>query len=225
MTDFLAAGSISAQTGWQLLPPPIPTSTLSLASDCDPNWIGYLAPFSPLSLRRAQSYIKYFVPIKSQSLNYVDQWITPGWKDESMADGPVWTNELIHFVLDNCLPTLNDLICKGSELHDAIVKGGLQQRQARLDGRDDRIWGVGLTDTDLPPWIISTITITIEIKRLLPEEGTKWLFLRATTKSLLNNRMDYDIVLTDEHNELIALSHHVLQVIHLDSKAAKKSSL
>ena len=142
-----------------------------------------------------------------------------------MANGPVWTNELVHFVLDLCLPTLNDILNNSNEFYDAVVRGGLQQRQARREKRDDRIQGVGLADADLSSWIISTTAITTEIKRLLPEEGTKWLFMRVTTKSLVNGRMDYDIVLTDGDQKLIAVSHHVLQVIHLDSKMAKRASL
>jgi Thioesterase-like superfamily len=225
MTDLAIPGQISVRTGWQLSPPPVPASIKNLEADRDPHWVSYLAPFSPTSLRRAQSYIKYYIPIKSQSRNSIDQWVTPGWKDEGAANGAVWTNETIHFVIDNCLPTLNDLMSKSktSELYNSIVKAGLVQRQARLEGKDDRIWGRGLTDSDLPPWIISTIAITTEVKRLLPKEGTKWLFMRVTTKSLLNNRMDYDIVLMDQNSELIALSHHLAQVVHVDSKKATSS--
>lgn len=225
MTDLTLSGQISLKTGWQLLPPPIPASTDILEADRDPDWVSYLPPFSPTSLRRVQSYVKYYIPIKSQSRNFIDQWVTPGWKDEGVANGAVWTNETIHFVIDNFAPILNDLMStsKTNDLYNAIVKAGLMQRQARLEGKDDRIWGRGLTDSDLPPWVISTIAITTEVKKLLPEEGTKWLFMRVTTKSLLNNRMDYDIVLMDKDSELIALSHHIGQVIHIDSKKAKSS--
>ena len=223
MTDFSITGQISAETGWQLLPPPVPTSILSLESDSDPNWIGYLGPFSLTKLRRAPSYIRYYVPIKSQSRDYIDQWITPGWTDPTMANGLVWTNELVHFVIDLCLPVLNDLLSMSSGLHDAIVRGGLQQRQARQEMRDDRIQGEGLADAELSSWIASTTAVTTEIKRLLPKEGTKWLFMRVTTKSLIDGRMDYDIVLTDGDQRLIAISHHVLQVIHMDSRVKKAS--
>ena len=66
---------------------------------------------------------------------------------------------------------------------------------------------------------------TTEVKRQLPEQGAKWLFMRVTTKSLLDDRMDYDVVLADERGELIALSHHVMRIIHIDYKKVKKSSL
>lgn len=225
MTNLSIPGQLSVKTGWQLSPPPVPTTTQSLEADCDPNWVSYLTPFSPTSLRRAQSYVKYYIPIKRSSLNYIDQWVTPGWKDEGAVNGAVWTNEIIHFVLDNCLPTLNDLLSTSkTELYQSIVRAGLVQRQARLEGKDDRIWGRGLTDSSVIPWIVSTIAISTEVKRLLPKD-TKWLFMRVTTKSLLNDRMDYDVVLTDENGELIALSHHVMQVIHVDAKKAKLSSL
>ena len=206
------------------LAPPVPINVHALKADCDPNWVSYLT-LSPTSLRRAQSYVKYYVPIKSQSPNYIDQWVTPGWLDGDAANGAVWTNELIHFAIDNCLPNLNDLISIGErgDFYEAIVRAGLAQRQARLDRKDDRIWGRGLTDSDLSPWIVSTIASTTEVKKQLLEQGTKWLFMRVTTKSLLDDRMDYDIVLTDENGELIALSHHVMRIIHIDSKVKKCS--
>ena len=100
------------------------------------------------------------------------------------------------------------------------------QRQARSEGKDgDGIWGEGLTDADLAPWVVSTMAMTTEIKSLLPEQGTKWLFMRVTTKSLLNDRMDSEIILLDEHGKLVALSHHVQQVIPTESKSAKKKSV
>ena len=227
MSDLSSAGQITVDTGWQLSPPPVPASIQSLEADCDPDWISYLTPFSPTSMRRPQSYVKYYLPVKSRSRNTIDQWVTPGWQEKSSPKGAVWTNELIHFVVDNCLPLLNDLMntSKTNELYDAIVEAGQEQRQARRQGKDDRIWGRGLTDSDMSPWIISTIAITTEVKKLLPEEGTRWLFMRVTAKGLSNDRMDHEIILMDEKGELVALSHQLVQVVPVHSKRTKMSAL
>ena len=199
----------------------------SLEADCDPNWISYLTPFAPGSARRAQSYVRYCIPFRPHNLHTIDQWVTPGWQDSCSEAGAVWTNETIHFILDNCLPNLNDLIDerKTGSLHQKIVNAGLAQRKARSEKKDDKIWGEGLGESDVFPWINSTITIGTEIKRLLPEEGAKWLFMRVTTKSILNDRMDYEIVMMDREMNLIALSHQVAQIIPIGSKEERKALL
>ena len=227
MADLSRTGQFTVETGWQLTPPPIPTTIRSLKDDRDPDWVSYQYPYSPESLGRAQSYVKFYVPIKGQGANYVDQWITPGWRDDDAPNGPVWTNELVQFAVDASLPVLNNLLKTSGKpgFHEAVVRTGLLQRKARLEGRDDRIIGEELKDAALLPWIISTTTIATEVKRLLPEEGVKWLFLRATTRMLLNDRMDYDVVLLDEHGLLIATSQHVLQVIASGTKKARLSNI
>jgi hypothetical protein len=48
-----------------------------------------------------------------------------------------------------------------------------------------------------PERITSSVAITTEIKKLLPEEGTKWLFMLATVKCDVNDRLDMDVVLVD----------------------------
>lgn len=96
------------------------------------------------------------------------------------------------------------------------------QKQARLEGKDDRLWGPGLSDSEITlPWIISTISTSTEVKRLLTKEGCKWLFMRNGVKSTVNNRMDLEIVLMNDKMELVALSPHVCQIIHVDSKREK----
>lgn len=88
------------------------------------------------------------------------------------------------------------------------------------------MWGDGLTDSELLfPWIISTVSTSTEVKRLLPEEGCKCLFMRNTVKNIIDSRMDLEIVLFNEKMELVTLSQHVCRIIHVDNKRAKKASL
>ncbi|KAH8648134.1 thioesterase-like superfamily-domain-containing protein [Tricladium varicosporioides] len=228
MTNLAAPGRISMQTGWQLTPSPLPVSLKGLEGDAPSIWSGYLTPFDPSTYRKPHSYVRFYVPIERRSQYYIDQWVTPGWKDDCSPNGAVWTNETIHFIIDNSLPILNDLLDtdKKFDTYNKIVKAGLLQRQARSEGKDDRLWGEGLTDSELLfPWIISTVSTSTEVKRLLPNEGCKWLFMRNTVKNITDSRMDLEIVLMSEKMELVALSQHICQVIHVDRKRAKKASL
>jgi len=216
------------QTGWQLLPAPPPVSLEALEADAPSIWSGYLTPYDPSTYRKPQSYVRYYVPKERISRHHIDQWVIPGWKDHDLPNGAVWTNETIHFIIDNSLPILNDLLDtdKSFDTYNMIVKAGLLQKQARSAGEDDRLWGEGLTDSELLfPWIISTISTSTDVKKLLPKEGCKWLFMRSTFKSIVDSRMDLDIVLLSERMELVALSQHVCQIIHVNSKREKKASL
>ena len=224
-----APGQISTQTGWQLTPSPPPVSLKGLEDDAPSIWSGYLTPFDPSTYRKAQSYVRYYIPIeRTKEQHYVDHWVTPGWKDDCLPSGAVWSNETIHFIVDNSLPILSFLLDTDGrfDVYNKIVKAGLLQKEARLEGKDDRLWGEGLADSELLfPWIISTVSTSTEMKRLLPKEGCKWLFMRSTVKTIIDSRMDLDIVLFDEKMELVALSQHICQIIHVDSKRAKKSNL
>ncbi|KUJ13166.1 uncharacterized protein LY89DRAFT_621945 [Mollisia scopiformis] len=228
LTNMAPTKQISVQTGWQLTPPPPPVSLAGLETDASSIWSGYLTPFDASTLRKPQSYVRYYVPIERANKHYIDQWVTPEWRDDCSPKGPVWTNETIHFIIDNALPILNDLLDTDGEygVYNKIVKAGLLQRQARLEGKDDRLWGGGLADSELLfPWIISTVSTSTELKRLLPKEGCKWLFMRETVKAIIDSRMDLEIVVLDEKMELVAISQHVCQVIHVNRKRTSKANL
>ena len=228
MADLTIQKEFSIATGWQLLPTPLEASMDSFESNSSQDWVGYSTPFSSTSYRRAHSYTQFWVPIKNQAPERLDQWKTRAWKDKEASAGAVWTDETIHFAIDNTFSLLNDMIDTSQDytLHEAIVEAGLAQRQARLEEIDDRIVGEGLTAEASPfHYTVATITITTEIKRLLPPGGTKWLFMRITTRSILNDRLDYGIVILDSSKQLIAVSNHVLQIIHVDRKRARRPAL
>ena len=49
----------------------------------------------------------------------------------------------------------------------------------------------------------------LEIKKLLPAEGVRWLFVRARAEQIRKGRMDVEVVILDEGMDLVALSQHV----------------
>lgn len=221
-------GVLSVKTGWQLIPSPPPVSLKELEADGPSIWCGYLTPFDPFTYRKPQSYVRYYIPQARTSQHFIDQWVTPGWKDElGSPNGPVWTNETVHFIIDNSLPLLNDLVdAPRFAIYNKLFQAGFQQKQARVEGKDDRLWGEGLADSEISfPWILSTISSSTEVKRLLPVEGCKWLFMRNTIKDIIDNRMDLEIVLLNETLELIATSHHICHIIHVDKKRPKGVNL
>jgi hypothetical protein len=69
-----------------------------------------------------------------------------------------------------------------------------------------------------------TLLLNMDIKKLLPEEGVEWLFLRAITKQVKNGRMDIDITIADEHGEIVALSHHIAFAVDVSRNLAERKA-
>lgn len=220
MTDLSTPGHISVNTGWNLAPAPVSISFEDLEADRESSWVGYHTPFSTTSFRNPQSYMKYYLSVEgqSQNRNIIDQWVSPGWSDKNSNRNVTWTNELIHFVLDNSIPMIYDLMDDDRTIYKEVVRAALAQKQARLEGNHDNIWGEGLDDYS---YIMSTIAVTTEVKRLLPTEGVRWLFMRVEVKSILNDRLDHHIILTSQEGDLVAVSNQVAQIIPIEGKKAK----
>lgn len=61
------------------------------------------------------------------------------------------------------------------------------------------------------------------MKKALPMEGVKWLFIRVRAKQIKNGRYDLEVILMDEHNDLVALSHHVCLAVPAARNLAKRN--
>lgn len=72
-----------------------------------------------------------------------------------------------------------------------------------------------------PVWF-PTMTLNVDFKRKLPENGLEWLFSRITTKVVKNGRMDIGIDLSDQEGNIIALAHHTALI--MSGARTKKSS-
>ena len=70
-----------------------------------------------------------------------------------------------------------------------------------------------------------TMTMSTEVKRKLPEEGVRWLYLRSEAKSIINGRMDLEVLIFDEGMELIAICNQVAQIVPALEKNQRKASL
>lgn len=65
-----------------------------------------------------------------------------------------------------------------------------------------------------------TLLLNLEVKKVLPEEGLKWLFSRVQAKQIRNGRYDLEVVLMDAEGELVAISHHVVYAVSAERNTA-----
>lgn len=218
MANLQVSPGLTFKTEWKLDPPTIEASTSSLVADSDPKWVSYQTPYHPQSFRRVQSYVKFYVPHELQQSHIRDHWITPA--DPSVT----FTTEMLGFLLDLSLPIIDNYLpneSTGGQI--ACIALGLEQRKARKAGIAEIIDpSSGAFES---PAVYLSLSTTIEIKKLLPARGAKWLFMRAYAKQIKDGRMSMEVIILDESLDLVALSQQLCPLMELSRMKASKESL
>ncbi|RDL34629.1 Uncharacterized protein BP5553_07757 [Venustampulla echinocandica] len=112
----------------------------------------------------------------------------------TLKGGEKWTNESLGFVCDMWITPVETL-------------SATQQDVAKR----------------VPMWY-PTVLLNLDIKKLLPEGGAEWLFVRVETKQVKNGRMDLEVVILDETGDIVALSHHVALAVSAERNAAERTT-
>jgi hypothetical protein len=61
-----------------------------------------------------------------------------------------------------------------------------------------------------------TLTMALDVRQKLPDEGVQWLRLRMVTKTIRNGRYDAEVVMCLDNGELVALSNHVSMAVDIE---------
>jgi hypothetical protein len=243
VTNFLIPGK-TLPTNWDLSPPAHRVDLAKLEALDDPDWACYHTAFHPNGFRRGMAYIKYYIPREVPTqVKFVEQWVTPGWdctpsgSRESVVDQAKWTNDLIQFAADLSLPVQENFwpppgveTSLGSIV--ATLAFSKRQQQARMNGSP--AWRELADDGYLPEvgpglfknaMINVTLSMSTEIKKMLPKDGIRWLYMRTEAKRLEGSRMDLEVLLFDETMDLVAISHQVAWIVTGVEKTQRSSSL
>jgi hypothetical protein len=231
-------------TNWELCPPAHRVDLARLRTSHDPEWACYHTAFHPDGFRRGMSYVKYYIPRAVPSpVKFVEQWITPGWdctpsgSRDTATKEATWTNDLIQFAADMSLPLQENLwpppgvdTSVGSIV--AHLAFSARQEEARKIGRPN--WRDLDNDGSLPEtgrWLFkhaminATLSMSTEMKKKLPEDGVRWLYMRTEAKKLEGGRMDMEVLIFDETMDLVAISHQVAWIVTGTEKTEKASNL
>lgn len=60
-----------------------------------------------------------------------------------------------------------------------------------------------------------TLTMTLDFRRKLPEEGVEWVMMRVVGKEVRNGRYDAEVLIFDERGEFLASSNNVAMVVDI----------
>ena len=210
-TDMHAERGFSAETGYILSPPPSPAQVAQLANGTDPNWIGWTYPWYPKSFLKASTHFRFFFPIDGgPHPSITDVWLTP------VRSSDAFTTEMLGCVADNWHRMVENYRPNAAWSIKKMVARAMQVGQDSSTDVDR-----GRTPV---PYSYPTLSLSLEIKKLLPAQGVKWLLIRAEAKEIKNGRMDAAVTIVDENLELVAVSQQVSFIVDLVEEAKKAAS-
>ncbi|KAH6611703.1 thioesterase-like superfamily-domain-containing protein [Chaetomium sp. MPI-SDFR-AT-0129] len=203
MSDLSKAKGVSLPTSFhnslQESLPPRPDFA-ALKEDRDSNWVRHRFPGgSPLSYARCLQNTVYHDPRGEQPNTAVlYKWVR-------LASGEKFTAASLGFVSD-CWPY--------------VVEA---QRPSRKEAEERERRGETLAFRPGTMFWYPTVVLNIELKKTLPEEGLEWLQMRVQSKQIKDGRFDLEVILLDEHGDLVALSNHVNLILGSERNTAERT--
>lgn len=189
--NFSKAKGVSFKVPPLLHPAPPSVELAALKQDKDPNWVSVYLPWHPKTFLRANAYLKFFVHKDVPDRSYREWWATP----VDMRN--VFTDETIGYVSDIILPIMDSYFPEQSTGHHAAALArGLKQKRNRAQGNgelDDED-----SDSYFAPVVYQSHIINLEVWKLLPAQGLRWLYIRASAKRIEKGRLSKEIVIMDE---------------------------
>lgn len=137
---------------------------------------------------------------------------------------------MIHFVMDSTLPIQENLF--PHEADKPLPMGSIAatlgfaatQKAARDEGTKDwRPLDLDGSKKMMLQTVHVTLSMSTEIKKNLPAEGVRWLYMRTEAKSIVDGRMDLQILMFDETMDLVAVTAQVAHIIPAAQKKQKPS--
>lgn len=137
-----------------------------------------------------------------------DVWLTPIHKDDA------FTSEML-----GCIADMWHRMVENYRPNAEWGTRGVASRALRVAEQFSNVTADGGAQDKL--YAYPTLSMSLDVKKLLPPEGVKWLFVRAHAKQIKDGRMDAEVTILDESLELVALSQHVSFIIDVAQELKK----
>jgi acyl-coenzyme A thioesterase PaaI-like protein len=222
MSNISTEEGLTLDTQYHLYPPALPANLSLLGSQGHDENYTYRGNDPFPSFRRAVQNIQiYLVRLEKRPAPdtttgrpraLIEQWVrfTPQTRGLHRKTGR-WTNDALGFLVD-MFPQVVE-----SYVNPFVEEAALGQR----------------TQTELKQFLKSeeprakfwypTLALNLDVKKLLPEEGVEWLFVRVKAKAIKNGRFDLDIEVWDEGGELVASSVHASLIMDSSRNVTRKN--
>lgn len=196
---YVTCGSLATETGVTLdtkwsLSHPLPKADLSLlGNNSDPGWYRVRSWLQKMA-PQYQNLELYAPRIGHPLPATLDFWVR-------YACGDMITNIDLGYIADAAAPYVID-----------------NYRATSPD--DPKIDGSVIPD-NMTLWC-PTLSMDLDMKKLLPEEGVEWLHIRSSAKRIKNGRLDAEVIVMDETGDIICLSRHVAMVVDASRNYANR---
>ena len=204
-SNMTTESGVSYSTGWELHPMPLPVSSFSaLDADQDPNW-GERKRWPTAEFRKATENIRTWFPRAGQpSPTILNMWYC--FRDPNSR----FTNESLGFVCDSFPQIMEYYLLGGVDSYSIdFEREHSQEEQKKMIGNHARMW-------------YPTLLLNLDIKKALPEEGVRWLFVRLEAKAIRNGRYDLEVLALDTEGDLVAVSNHVCFAVSAERNMAAR---
>jgi hypothetical protein len=216
MSNIATEEGLSLDTEYSLASPPaLPAHLPTLAGhNLDQNYTIRAADPFPEFRRAAQNIQMFLVrpdrkdSSRPKSIN--DQWVR--FSPNQVPNGR-WTNDALGFLVDMFPQIVESYINPESEEAAMSPQSQDQRRESikKANAKGGR------------PFWYPTLVLNLDVKKLLPEEGVEWLFVRVRAKGIKNGRFDLDIEVWDEAGELVATSTHASLIVDASRNLAGRT--
>ncbi|KAK6218708.1 hypothetical protein LQW54_002631 [Pestalotiopsis sp. IQ-011] len=184
---------LTLPTAWRLDPAPPPADLDKLAvHGMDGTW-AECKSLRP-DFRKASLNVNMYTvkPTGRVDRGVVEQWI-------KLRSGEHFTNASLGFL---------------SDMFPLMVESYAEDGEA--------VRGAGVSERQLYRHWYPTLALNLDVKKLLPEGGAKWMFVRVQSKMIAHGRKDLEVIIMDEKKEIVALSHHVAMILDGSRNTAKR---
>ena len=206
-TNLRTFTGMSVQTGYEVTVsaslPPLPDFEALKLKDADEFWRRSKVPMA-LGFWRSLHNWCFYLPRGGQlSPGTLDMWVR-------MASGERITQAALPYVVDSFPWNLHTFL-------PAPAEGGAEAQEAEAAQKNEQrnqLW-------------FPTVTLDLEAKTALPEDGVEWLAVYVTSKQIKDGKFDLDITVRDAEGQLVALSQQVAMIVSIEKNKGKggKSNL
>jgi hypothetical protein len=205
MSNIGKETGLTLPTRFELHPRPIAVDLSALlAHGEDENWRVRLAQAFPKFRRAGKNLLIHLEKPgcrpATRSRAILDQWV----RFSPLQRPGKWTNDCLGFVVD-MFPQIVESYVNAERGESDLEEKAPDQSNPR------------------PKFWYPTLALNLDVKKLLPQEGVEWLFVRVQATVIKNGRIDLHVTVLDEDGDVVALSTHCSLVMDADRNTTRNS--
>ncbi|KAJ4013710.1 hypothetical protein NW752_005422 [Fusarium irregulare] len=190
-----AESGLTLPTGFELRDPPPPVDLTKLAEDNDPNW--ERLHMIVMDMAPMMQHVDFYSPKeKKTSPACWDLWLR-------MSNGERWKTWMLSYLAD---------------VAPALIIEGYRPTDIEAPTPQDRF------AFDKIFWM-PTVSLSLDVKKALPEEGEEWLRIRIEAKVVNNGRYDAEIIAFDGDGDVVSLSNIVALILDAERNTGREVKL